>query len=132
MDRPVLGVALWNLGTIALLEAESGRAAALHREGLERAQEIGDLLGIVMGLMGVAAVAGMQGESAKAARLYRAAEALGESAQMPLQEQDRAVYERFVFSARPPAYERTCNAAWAEGRALPLEQAVEDALEGPE
>lgn len=66
----------------------------------------------------------------RAARLFGAAAALRERAGAAAAARDRAKFERDVAAVRatlgPPAF----DAAWAEGRAMPLDQAIAYALRG--
>ena len=66
----------------------------------------------------------------RAARLFGAAAALRESANFPLSPVMRADYERDLAVARTQLDVTTFAAAWAAGRALTLEQAITEALEG--
>ena len=67
----------------------------------------------------------------RAARLYGAAQALRETIGSPLPAEDRAYYEEAVADVHTIPGEASFEAAWAEGRAMPLEQAVAYALEEP-
>ena len=80
-------------------------------------------------LVGLAGVAGRQGQPERAARLLGAAEALGEALYEPPRSGSRIHFELYVAAARAQLDEATFEAAWAEGRAMTLEQAVAHALE---
>jgi hypothetical protein len=69
-----------------------------------------------------------QGELRWAAQLWGAAEALREGTASPLLPSDRASYEQVMAAARAQLGEEAFASAWAEGRAAPLEQTVNDAL----
>jgi len=84
--------------------------------------------GIVHALEGVAGLAAAQGDARRAARLYGAAEALREVIRTPLAPFDRTEYDRYVAVARAQLDEAAFSAVWAEGRAMPLEQAIAEAL----
>src|SRR5262245_15581222 len=58
-----------------------------------------------------------------------AAAALREAIGVPLRPTDRAVHDRGLAAARAGLGEAAFAIAWAAGRAMPLEQAVADALE---
>jgi hypothetical protein len=57
-----------------------------------------------------------------------AAEALRETIGLPLAPVDRAAYERNVAAVRAQFDAASFAAAWAEGRAMTLEQAIAYAL----
>ena len=92
-------------------------------------QEVGDKVGIAYGLEGLAGVAAGQGEVARAARLWGAAEALRRVLGAPLPPTEGAKFAPMVVAAQAQVDPVTWAAAWAEGRAMPLEQAVAYALE---
>jgi len=70
----------------------------------------------------------------RAARLLGATEAVREAIQIGLSAAypDRIEYDRYVAAVRAQLDEAVFAAAWAEGRALTLEQAIEYALSEPE
>jgi hypothetical protein len=80
-------------------------------------------------LAGLAAVAGAQQHPERAARLFGAAEALREFTRIPLPPVNRPNYERAVAAARAPLDDKAWVAAWVEGRAMPLEQVIAEALD---
>ena len=75
-----------------------------------------------------AGLAARQGQPERGARLFGAAEALRTALGAPLPPAERAAYEHDVAADRTQLDAATFAAAWAEGRALPLEQAIADAL----
>ncbi len=69
------------------------------------------------------------GQSARAAQLGGAAEALREALGAALHPVLRPGHARAVQAVREALGEDACAAAWAEGQAMTLEQAVAYALE---
>ena len=67
--------------------------------------------------------------AARACRLFGAAEALREAGGWPLAPAHRPEYEHQVAAVRDTLGETAFAAAWAQGRALPLERALALALE---
>ncbi len=150
-DRRGTARALGILGQIARVRGDDDRAAALFRESLALFQEIGDKRGIALCFERLGSAACVQGRLEQAARLFGAVDAVreaigvaaGDRAAVRLEtgESGRAVDE---LSWGVAAYElrgagdraalRTemgddaFEAAWAEGRAMTLEQAIEYAL----
>ncbi len=119
-----------NLGHIALHEGDYARAIALFKESLALTQTLDEAwLGTVVCLAGLAGVATAMRQPERAARLFGAAEALIERRQLVWPPADRAEYDRNVAAARAQLDESTFNAAWAEGRAMTLEQAIAYALQ---
>ena len=75
-------------------------------------------------LEGLAAAAEAHGQTERAARLFGAAEAWREVAGTPLSPVQRAGYEREVAAVRAQLDAARFAAAWAQGRAMSLEQAI--------
>lgn len=78
-------------------------------------------------LAGLAGIAGAHRQPERAARLFSAAEALRESAGLPLPRVQRTDYDRDVAAARAQLDEAAFAVAWATGRALTLEEAIAEA-----
>ncbi len=77
-------------------------------------------------MQGLAAIAGARGEPERTARLLGAAEALLETAGIPLYAQvDLELYQRVADTAREQLGERAWTAVRNEGRAMSFEEAVE-------
>jgi hypothetical protein len=106
-----------------------GGARALIAESLAIFWELGHRFGIAQNLEGLAAVAVAQGQPERAARLIGAAEALREVIGAPLPPADRAEHDRSVAAGRTARGEEAFAAAWAEGRAMTLVQAIRYAME---
>ena len=66
----------------------------------------------------------------RAARLFGAAEALRKRLDAQIMEFQRQSHERGIFLLRAQLDETTLSSAWAEGRAMTLDQAAAYALEG--
>jgi hypothetical protein len=119
---------LTNLANVARSQGDCGQAKALFRDGLMLSCDK-DLRWIAaLGLEGLAAVAAAQGQPLLAARLFGAAEALREALGTPLKPSERAGYDQATQATRGALGEDSFAAAWAEGRALPLDEAVTMAL----
>jgi tetratricopeptide (TPR) repeat protein len=141
-DRWGVPVSLNGLARVARHHGNRARAAVLCRESLALYQEQGIKLGMVQCLENMAAAALEPAASETrerpacvsapvriAARLFGAAEAARDALGTPLFPVDRPEYDRSVAAARGALGEEAFVAAWAEGRALELEQAVASALE---
>ena len=73
-------------------------------------------------------VAGNMGQPARAARLFGAAEAMHEANGTRMEYADQIEHDRIVTAVREQLDDATFVAAWAEGRTMTLEQAVDYAL----
>jgi predicted ATPase len=128
-DRWGLALSLQRLGHLALERANAAEAVSLFHESLTLLRDVGDPVFISRCLQGLALVAITRGNYRRAGRLFGAAEAFrviaGATSYLP----DRPAYERAVATLRANLDEETLAAAWAEGCAMPLEQAIAYALE---
>ncbi|HEX5505900.1 MAG TPA: protein kinase, partial [Thermomicrobiales bacterium] len=122
------GMALTRLGMATLLQGDAARARTFLREALTLYRELGDPRATAECLEGLAGVAGAQGSPARAARLFGAAAALRADLGVPMPSFIRRYYEHFLAAARAHADEAAFAAAWAEGEALPLAEAITYAL----
>ena len=123
-----IGASLFNLGLVALSKKDYRRAAPLFEKSIALFQEIGNK-GYIANLLqrfGYLAVAGEQFE--RGARLFGAVEILRESISFPVFSFEQEDYDRSVAAARAQLAEDAFAAAWAEGRAMSMEEAVEFAL----
>jgi tetratricopeptide (TPR) repeat protein len=123
------------LGWVALKQGDVERAVLCFAQGLMAFQEFGDKQNIVRRIEALAAAsAKVQGQAVmaagRAARLFGAASALRDAIGMHLSPVDRSLYEPYLAAAHGELGETAFAAAWAEGQALTLEQAIAYALEG--
>ena len=129
-DQQSIAFASITLGTIAYNRGDSQRAQALLKQSLIVFSELGDRREIAECLELLAGLASTLGLPERAARLYGSAEALIESIGLSPAPTERYQYERNVAAARARLDEAAFAAAWAEGRAMPLEQAIASARAG--
>jgi hypothetical protein len=128
-DRRSIAASLANLAwSVAREHGDCGQVAGLYRESLALYRTVGDKVGVALALDGLAEVACLQGSSQRAARLYGAAAALRDAIGAPRPPEERLDYEHDVAALRTALGDDAFTAAWAAGRALPLEQAIAEAL----
>jgi hypothetical protein len=120
--------ALQALGDLALGQGDAGLAPTLYQESLTLARTVGYKDVVACCLEGLAGVACATGQSERAARVYGAAAALRAGIGVALPLADRAGHERMVATARAVLGEDAYAAAWAAGQALPLQQAISEAV----
>jgi DNA-binding CsgD family transcriptional regulator len=109
------------------LQGDHERARISYRESLTLCKELGDKMIAVGSLDGLACTSAAEGASERAARLFGAAEVLGEAVR-PLTPEEDALRAPYLVMARSRLDEATWQAAWAHGRAMSMEQAIGYAL----
>ena len=128
-DRRFVNAAGSELAHLLRRQGNYAEAVALYRETIARWVELGYRAAIAHQLESLAFIAAAQGHSLRAARLLGAAEVVREAAKAAMARREREEYERVVAEVRARLDQATFAAAWAEGRAMPLEQAIEYALD---
>ena len=130
-ERQATTSALYTLAILAQTEGEDERARDLFEEGLKLSAELGNEADVAHCLEGLASMYGAEGKIVRAARLWGAEETLLEKLEDAVYTYvpDRALHRSQVAAAGSQLDEAAWTAAWTEGRAMSLEQAVEYALE---
>jgi predicted ATPase/transcriptional regulator with XRE-family HTH domain len=116
------------LGLASLLEDDPRRARALFVQSLSAFGELGEPGGTAEGLVGLAAVDAAAGQHARAAMLAGAGERLRDSyagRELPLEHRTNG---RYLASAEVALGKEAWADAWASGRDLPLEEAIDLAV----
>jgi len=116
------------LGEVAADEGSTERAVARFGESTQLHRDLDDLSGIYYCLFGIGKLVVGAGYGERGARLLGAAEALREARGLALQHDHRASHDRAVTTARTRLGRDAFVAAWAAGRDLLLDQAVDEAL----
>ena len=130
-DGLALGLALVGLALAARGQGAQAEAAAHFREALLATSEVGVARVAPRALAGLANISCCQGDHQRAARLFGAAEAIRDAngaREVPLWQ---AIFDRDVADLRASLDDGAFRSAWAEGRAMTLEQAVAYALDEP-
>jgi predicted ATPase len=120
--------ALIGLGFVKLATGDATGAAEELRCSLQLSQELANAELLAYALRGLAGVAHAHNQSRRAAELLGAAQALGDAAGTVDWPARRGLYARFEQTARDKLGARQFGQAWAAGRALSVEQAVEFGL----
>jgi non-specific serine/threonine protein kinase len=125
-----IAAVLHTLGYVLRAQSDTTRAIACFSESLTRYWKMGHKEGSSLCLNGLAGMAGEIGQPVRAAQLFGAAEALRESIGLSQQADERAAYDRSIAVVHAQLDAAAFAAAWAEGRAMSVEQAIDDALSG--
>jgi hypothetical protein len=100
-----------------------------YQESLAYFRESGDKENIAKVLEGFACLASAEGKLVRSARLWGAANALHEATFIPMPPVDHLANDPFIEAVRAALGDEAFQAEWAVGRALPLEHAIDYALE---
>jgi tetratricopeptide (TPR) repeat protein len=103
-------------------------AVELYHQSILAWQELGHRVSLAHEFECLAFIACAQSQLQKAARLFGAAENLRESLNSPMMATERIEYDQNVSALRAQMEESAFATAWAEGRAMTMEQAIELAL----
>ena len=131
-DIATISYALRCLGSVMLQRGEYQRASRVFTESLRLSCDTGFRWIILESLVGLASVSSAHGKDDRAARLFARAEVLGEAIGFRRSPTGQADYDRWLASTKNRLGEAAFAAAWAEGRAMTLEQAIEYALASEE
>ena len=126
-DKLGAAAALKEMGWVALSQANNERAAELLGESLRafrRSSETKNIIGCLEGL--ASAVAGSQ--PGLAVRLWAAADSSRRAMGLPLEPARQTQRAKHLAAVRAALEETAFAAAWVDGQALSLEQAVTDAI----
>jgi tetratricopeptide (TPR) repeat protein len=127
-DPAIISYTLRCLGFVALRQGDYQRAAEVFTEGLRLSSEAGFRVTVFECLRGLGGACSGSKLDARAVRLFGAAEALREAIGHQPAPQDQADYDGRLAATRSRLELVAFEAAWAEGRAMTLEQAIEYAL----
>ncbi len=123
-----IACSLHKLGFIAIQHGEIQRAWSLIKESLTLQSEVGNQQGIAECLAGLASCLVMLGDGEKAARFFGAASGILTRTGLPMAPADLTEWQRDEREARALCVPSRFEKAWAEGKALTLEQATKLAL----
>ncbi len=126
-DRWGIAATLADLGSLAREESDYPSARSLYRESIKIFHDLDHKRGIARLLEAFACVAAVQLEPERSLRLAGAAAALRQTIGAPLTSAERAKLEASLLPARR-ALTTAGRTAWAEGWALPMEKAIEEAM----
>jgi len=128
-DRHAAAYSLRHLARLGLRSGEAERATELVREGLAPLMELSDKRCTPASLEVLAYALGQREHAADAARLFAAAQAIRDETGMPLMRAEQSAQERERASLEARLGKGVFTVAWAEGRAMTLEQAIRYAME---
>ena len=128
-DRHFVNVTQSELGHIERRLGNYAEAVKLYHETIAGWLELGNRAALAHELESLAIIAAAQRRPRRAARLFGAAEALRETIGSSMTPLERTEYAEAISNTHAQIDESEWSTAWAEGRALPLDQAVAFALE---
>ena len=123
-QKEAIAFCLDGLGHIRIAQGNLDTASQLLRESVRLFQEIGFHAGAVSPLAGLGRIVAVQGQAALAARVMGAIDA--SVGAMRLDADTKAALEQDIAPVRAAMLPEAFEAAFVEGRALTLEQALEE------
>ena len=115
---------------LSQLQGDYDRSAALLEDGLLLLRDTNESLEIARCLSGIAGVACAHRVPIRSARLLGAVRAMDENVDSPwFPDAERRTYDQALAETRAQLDDETFAAAWAEGQAMTVEQAIAYALE---
>lgn len=127
--EPGLATALNVLGRVIHAQGDEVHADELFQQSLSLYAKLGERRGLAWSLEGLARVAAAKDRPERAARLFGTAEMLRETIGDPLPPRDREDYDRGVRAARARLGDQRFAAEWARGRAMTIQEAIEEAVQ---
>jgi predicted ATPase len=124
------GAVLRDLGDLTRNDGNYARAAAFYKEALAVFRELGHRSGMARVLELLACCAGCQAVAERALKLAAAAAVMREEVGTPLSVSEREELDRILCRVRDELSAPDGAKAWAEGRAMTLDQILEYALAG--
>lgn len=128
-DRQSVAMMLNNLGEIALAQSNLDEASAYFKDGMVELRDIGNKAAVGGCLDGLAQIAAAEGKPERAARLFGAADAITKATGEAVPLANRAEYAQIVEGVRDSLGKEAFEAAWDEGQAMSLDEAVAYGLE---
>jgi predicted ATPase/class 3 adenylate cyclase len=130
--RFYLAEVLYTLGWVALLQSNYQRAKSLYEESLLLCLEVGDKVAVPGCLEALACAAAAQGEAERVAKLFGSAQTQRKATGHHEASAEQALREPYLSVARSKLDETSWQEAWAEGRAMTLDEVISYALEEEE
>jgi len=116
------------IGHVERLTGNLNDAKAIYQETIQGWREIGNRPAIAHQLECFAFLAIAEEEPQHAAKLFGAAEALREITQSPMTDNEVIEYDQSVAQLRSMLPEAEFTLLWAEGKSMPMEQAIQLAV----
>jgi predicted ATPase/class 3 adenylate cyclase len=128
-DRHRINMVKSELAHIDRYEGSNAKAEAAYRETIREWKRLGHRAAIAHQLESFGYLALAHQDAARAGRLFAAAEALREATGIAMTPLERKEYDGAVAAVRAAVTESAFTSAWAQGRAMSMDQAIAYALE---
>jgi predicted ATPase/class 3 adenylate cyclase len=127
-DKHRMNMIKSELAHIDRYEGHYQKAKAAYKETILEWKRIGHRAAIAHQLECFASIAKIEEQGQRAARLFSAAEALREKIDIQMTSMERVEYEREIADLKAGLDQQVFAAAWSEGRAMTMDQAIQLAL----
>ena len=119
---------LGNLGLVAFVQGEFDQARTLQLEALTLGRRLSNRPWLARGVVNFALIAAATNAPERAAKLFGAAEVMREQFNQQLPPNDRDFNARYIADVTASLGSERFSAAWAVGRAMSLDEAIDFAL----
>jgi predicted ATPase/DNA-binding SARP family transcriptional activator/DNA-binding CsgD family transcriptional regulator len=116
----------------ALVRGDYRQADVLNKATMEMSRRLGIRHYAAGCVASLSASAALQGQPVRAARLWGAADSLFEAMVFSRMPAELSFYEPYIDAVRAQLDDAAWGAAWSEGRAMSMDEAIEYALSGEE
>ena len=127
-DKWHIAWGLEGVGHLERLEGHFEKARQLYTESLHLKVSVMDKAGITYGIEAFAQLAASQNQFQRAVVLWGAGEKLHQALNLLLPPSREKIYTSLMFEARSQLSEAEFEAAWADGQAMNMQQAIKYAL----
>jgi non-specific serine/threonine protein kinase len=124
-DKASIALTTFEMGIVAMIQGDLGRAAEMYHECLKLWREVGYQVGVALVINGMAWIADRRGQPARAARLASAASTVRDRVGVDLFVSHRPLHEKTLERTRASLGEDAWNRAWAEGSAMTADEAIQ-------
>jgi predicted ATPase/class 3 adenylate cyclase/Tfp pilus assembly protein PilF len=127
-----IAICLCNLAGVSQQEGDYGDAERTYKQALRIAHGMADPAWVLTALEGLGSVARSRGNAGRGAQLLGACQSIREAVGLAPTASSAEEYRTHAAAAREALGHHAFEAAWAEGQAMTLDEAVAYALEGPD
>jgi len=128
-DKWIIGIVSWSVGKVCVAQRDHPAARRLLNESLTISRELGNKWSVPYPLEAIGDLCAEEENGVKAVRLYGKAAALREALGLAFSSVEQAEYEAAMKRLHQLVPDPLFKAEWEAGKSLPLEAAIQLAME---